>query len=310
MSLRLRLALLGLLIASGATLLVLLESLRTAVPVATGSVARPGTVRRERALVRAVLDGETIELVSGERVRYRGIRIPAPDGAGAPPFLAAAAAEANRALVAGRVVFLETDQPERDAAGVAWRYVFREDGSFVQAKLIRGGYARVDPDAPGRYQPWLTELEAEARRAGVGLWQAVPGPTPTSLVLSTITLPTLAPRRAEVTAVPFVCGPAVVNVRGALDVAAAEARRTAPLATVVFQVVSVGDDGADLSLNSAFPSEGHFRVLIPAATREQFSAAPVSRFAGRCVAATGRLRPYRTTTQLILDDPAAIVVVR
>ncbi|MCZ7569005.1 MAG: thermonuclease family protein [Ardenticatenaceae bacterium] len=311
MSFGLRLGFLLLVLASIATLTALVESLRTPAPTPVPAEPRTVAERRERATVRAVLDGETIELTSGERVRYLGIRIPAADGSGQPHFLTTAATEANRALVAGRAVFLEGAQSERDADGVALRYVFREDSTFVQAELVRGGYARVDHDARGRYQPWLVELEADARRAHLGLWQASQvESTPTSLVLSTITLPTLAPGRAEVTAVPFVCGPGVVDVRGALDVAAAETRRNVPIATVVFQVVSVSDDGSDLSLNSAFPSDGHFRVLIPAALREQFSATPVSRFAGRCVAATGRLRSYRTTTQIILSDPIDIVVVR
>lgn len=311
MSLRLRLGLLVLVVASVATLGALIESLRAPTTTPSPTPTRSRVLQRERAVVRTVLDGATVELASGEHVRYLGIRLPPPDDPSAPPSFSAATTEANRALVSGRTVFLEHDQPEQDADGVALRYVFREDGTFVQAELLRAGYVRVDPAARGRYQPWLADIETAARRARVGLWQADQvGPTPTSLVLSTFTLPTLAAGRAEATAVPFVCGPAVVALRGALDVAAAEARRNVPAATVVFQVVSVSADGADLSLNSASPPDGHFRVLIPAALHEQFSPSPAALFAGRCVAVTGRLRPHRTSTQLILSAAADITVVR
>ncbi|HYN90087.1 MAG TPA: thermonuclease family protein, partial [Ardenticatenaceae bacterium] len=191
------------------------------------------------------------------------------------------------------------------------RYVFREDGTLVQAELVGAGYARLDPEDSGRYQEELQAVEQEARAARLGLWQYErAAPTPTSLTLSTASLPTLAAGRDEVTAVPFVCGPGAIAGGNALDVAGAEARRAARSATIVFQVVSTTEDGGDVSLYSGVPADEHFRVLIAAELHGSFPESPESFFAGRCIAASGRLQPYRRTTQLIVSEPADIYIVR
>lgn len=306
---RLRLSFVLLLLVSLATLVALAASLRDQRPLPEDPVASPSAVRRERAEVRTVLDGATVELASGERVRYLGVLTPPADDPAIPSYLALAATEANRALVAGRTLFLEADPAGQAADGLAARYVFLEDGTFVQAELVRGGYVRVDPDALGRYQSWLRELEEEARRARIGLWQVVTlGPTPTSLTLSTLTLPTLAAGGEAQPA--FACDPAAVNISGALDAATAEQRRHAPEATVVFEVTGAVEDGGDLILTSGRPPDRHFRVLVPAAIRALLPQTAATDFVGRCVAATGRLQPYRTTSQVVVGEPGGVVVVR
>src|SRR5215218_9248099 len=98
--------------------------------------------------VARVVDGDTIrvELPSGEEaVRYIGIDTPESVKPGAPVECFAKRASAfNERLVAGERVRLVRDVEERDRYGRLLAYVYRQrDGLFVNAELVRGGYATV-----------------------------------------------------------------------------------------------------------------------------------------------------------------------
>lgn len=119
-----------------------------------------------------VIDGDTIEVLVGERVRYIGIDTPElrPSEAGAE-----AATAANRRLVEGRVVRLEMDVQPRDRYGRLLAYVWVGD-LLVNEELVRLGYAQVSTYPPNvRYQERLLAAEREARAAGRGLWGAGAG---------------------------------------------------------------------------------------------------------------------------------------
>jgi micrococcal nuclease len=74
--------------------------------------------------------------------------------------------------VAGRRVRLVAGAEARDRYGRLLAYVYRaSDGAFVNAALVRDGYARTLTIAPNdRYAPRFAALQAGARRAGRGLW--------------------------------------------------------------------------------------------------------------------------------------------
>ncbi len=97
-----------------------------------------------RALVRYVIDGDTIVLSNGIKVRYLGINcpeIPHEDQPGEP--LGRAAQKRNRALVKGKVVRLEYGPEKRDRFGRLLAYVFLPGGAFVNEILVREGLAHV-----------------------------------------------------------------------------------------------------------------------------------------------------------------------
>jgi len=131
-----------------------------------------------RAQVVRVVDGDTIRVrLDGrtERVRYIGVDTPESVKPGTPvQCYAKRAAAANAALVAGRSVRLVGDVEQRDRYGRLLAYVYRaRDGLFVNAELVRRGYATVltiPPDV--RFAERFRALAAEARRAGRGLWSA------------------------------------------------------------------------------------------------------------------------------------------
>ncbi|MFQ5945595.1 MAG: thermonuclease family protein [Anaerolineae bacterium] len=129
----------------------------------------------QSARVLRALDGDTIEIEGGERIRYIGIDAPelGSDSNG-PACYAPEAEEKNRELVRGKTVELLSDAEDRDQHGRLLRYVF-VDGVFVNAELARLGYAEARSFAPNlRFRQLFTQLAHRARLDGLGLWSACP----------------------------------------------------------------------------------------------------------------------------------------
>lgn len=118
--------------------------------------------------VQRVIDGDTIEIDGGLRVRYIGMDTPEIRPRTEP--LGREAEAKNRELVGGKMVKLEKDVSETDRYSRLLRYVW-VDSTFVNAELVRLGYARAVSYPPDvKYQDLLRRLEREAREAGRGLW--------------------------------------------------------------------------------------------------------------------------------------------
>jgi micrococcal nuclease len=149
--------------------------------------------------VTQIIDGDTIYVALGGttyRVRYIGMDTPERGD-----YFLDDATEANRGLVEGQQVILVKDVSETDRFGRLLRYVYLEDGTFVNAELVRQGYAVIATFPPDvRHQALLLELEREAREADQSLWTQSSGsnqpPTsasaPTKLPAPTPTSPTTA----------------------------------------------------------------------------------------------------------------------
>jgi hypothetical protein len=115
------------------------------------------------------VDGGTIDVaIDGQVYRVRYLGIEAPDAFGDPS--GQQAADKNRALVEGKTVMLEVDVSQADSYDRLLRYVYVGD-LFVNAELVRLGYARAQVSAPDqRYEDLLSRLEREARDSRRGLW--------------------------------------------------------------------------------------------------------------------------------------------
>ena len=128
-----------------------------------GCISPPDT-----ALVIEVIDGDTIVIEGGYRVRYIGIDTPETHPELEPFGLEAL--EANQQLVEGKIVRLERDVSQTDKYGRLLRYVY-VDGILVNAELVRLGLAEAKAYPPDtKYQEDLEQLEAEAQQAGWGIW--------------------------------------------------------------------------------------------------------------------------------------------
>ncbi len=122
----------------------------------------------DNARVIEVIDGDTITIEGGFKVRYIGIDTPELYPQEEP--LAREAWQANRTLVEGKKVKLERDISETDRYGRLLRYVY-VDSKFVNAELVKLGLAEAKAYPPDtRYQSFLEELETEARNKKLGIW--------------------------------------------------------------------------------------------------------------------------------------------
>ncbi|MBI1833751.1 MAG: thermonuclease family protein [Candidatus Andersenbacteria bacterium] len=133
------------------------------------TAAQPVVV--EGVLVKRVIDGDTIELETGQTVRYIGIDTPETVHPSQPVGCFGKEASAkNTALVAGKRVRLEKDISETDRYGRLLRYVYVGD-TFVNDSLVRQGYANASSYPPDvKYQDQFRQAEQEARAAKRGLW--------------------------------------------------------------------------------------------------------------------------------------------
>lgn len=115
-----------------------------------------------------MIDGDTITIEGGYRVRYIGIDAPETH-----PDLEAFGIEAwqaNRKLVEGKAVRLEQDVSKTDKYGRLLRYIWVDD-ILVNAELVRLGLAQAQAYPPDtKYQDYLEQMEAAAREAGRGMW--------------------------------------------------------------------------------------------------------------------------------------------
>jgi len=121
------------------------------------------------AYVSRVVDGDTVVLAGGERVRLLGIDTPE---FGEPFFTEAK--EKTASLVLRRKVRLAECREERsDKYGRTLARVY-VDGLFVNGELLREGLARtlIIPPCGLEKLSELKRLEDEARSAGRGIWGA------------------------------------------------------------------------------------------------------------------------------------------
>lgn len=132
--------------------------------------------------VRHVADGDTIELASGQHVRYIGIDTPESRRrvggrwVDDPQPFSKAATKANRELVEGRSVRLEYDVETHDKYGRLLAYVYVPTPSdphvMVNEELLRQGLARLLTVPPNvKYVERFQAALAEAKRHRRGMWR-------------------------------------------------------------------------------------------------------------------------------------------
>jgi micrococcal nuclease len=129
-----------------------------------------------------VVDGDTIAVGAGERVRLIGINTPETRDPRRPVecFGEQAAARTRAILPAGTSVRLVFDVERTDRYGRTLAYVYRvRDGLFVNAALVAEGYAQVATYPPNvAHAEEFLRLERLARFFRSGLWSACAVPVP------------------------------------------------------------------------------------------------------------------------------------
>ncbi|MDD5044795.1 MAG: thermonuclease family protein [Candidatus Omnitrophica bacterium] len=137
-------------------------------------------------LVTRAVDGDTLVLETGERVRLIGIDTPElhvsnklyRDAQKTQQDIATIQELGRRAylftkgLVEGKRVSLEFDVEKYDKYKRLLAYVYLKDGTFVNAEIVKQGYANlltIPPDV--KYAEYFRQLLHEARENRRGLWK-------------------------------------------------------------------------------------------------------------------------------------------
>lgn len=113
-----------------------------------------------------VIDGDTLDINTTERIRLSGVNTPETGEC-----FYQEAKDVLKEMILGRDVMLERDISNKGKYGRLLRYVYI-DGMFVNEELVKGGYARVYDkykDDTKRYHE-LKEVELTAKEKGLGVW--------------------------------------------------------------------------------------------------------------------------------------------
>ena len=130
-----------------------------------------GCSQRDLRTVVRVIDGDTVLLDGEERVRLIGIDTPETVHPSRPVECYGREASAFlRQTVQGRNVRLQFEQQRQDRYGRTLAYLYLKDGTFVNAEMVREGYAHAYTRYPFRHMEDFRRLERSAREAGRGLW--------------------------------------------------------------------------------------------------------------------------------------------
>jgi micrococcal nuclease len=136
--------------------------------------------------VSKAIDGDTLRLSGGEHIRLIGIDTPesrynnklvrdskrSRRDIDSIIKMGKEASSFTRKLVEGKKVRLELDIEKHDKYGRLLAYVYLEDGTFVNLKIIEEGYAQVMTIAPNvKHAQTFLKSERQAREKGKGLWK-------------------------------------------------------------------------------------------------------------------------------------------
>lgn len=110
-------------------------------------------------------------MTDGRALKLEGVRLPAGALDHAPQVIADRAFAELSGLAKGRELDVRAVYPKEDRYDRVRGQIFTRDGVWLQLELLQKGLARVDilPDRGECYRE-LYAAEADARRAGLGLW--------------------------------------------------------------------------------------------------------------------------------------------
>ena len=137
----------------------------------------------QKALVVKVIDGDTIEIETGERVRFIGVDT--PETVHPKKSIQCYGREASnkmKSLLSNKWVYLEKDVSETDRYGRLLRYIYLPnpdnptEAIFIDEYLIENGYGKVITYPPDvKYHDELLIAQKNAQAENRGLWQKCQG---------------------------------------------------------------------------------------------------------------------------------------
>ena len=124
-----------------------------------------------------VVDGDTFWLDDGSEkgLKVRLIGVDAPESRNVfkkvVGYFGKESTQYMNSLISGKRVRLEYDVDTTDLYGRTLAYVYLQDGTFVNAELVKKGYAMVMTVPPNiKYAQKFLKLQRRARNRNKGLW--------------------------------------------------------------------------------------------------------------------------------------------
>lgn len=240
-----------------------------------------------------VVDGDTVDLKNGARVRMIGIDAPELNPSeGKKTFYAREAKEALEEMISGKEVCLEKGRgDEKDKYDRLLRYI-RDEGNFINAEMVKEGYARAYTRYPFEYKALFVSLEREAKEAGRGLWNEE--------AKAKSRKQTKNARGLEEG-----CGEATLCPERAVEYVG-ESK------TVRFFVEASYDSGKAVFLNSMndYENSKNFTAVIFASDFYKFPKNPASYYGNETVEVSGVIKLYNKRAEIMVGDPSQIRIIQ
>ncbi|MDP8289779.1 MAG: thermonuclease family protein [Candidatus Susulua stagnicola] len=123
-------------------------------------------------IVTRVIDGDTIVINNKEKIRLIGVDTPeSVHPSKSVEYFAKEASVFTKRICEDKVVKLEYDWQRYDKYGRTLAYVYLEDGTFINAEIIKQGYGFVYTKFPFKYMIEFKKYQQLAREEERGLWK-------------------------------------------------------------------------------------------------------------------------------------------
>lgn len=123
-------------------------------------------IQEESFAVKKVVDGDTVRLSTGEKVRFLNIDTPETG-----QYMHDDAAARLEELIGNSTVSLESDKTNKDKYGRLLRYVYVNE-TMLNLVMVKEGYARSYYIAPDdKHLGYIQEAESYAKSRNLGIWK-------------------------------------------------------------------------------------------------------------------------------------------
>lgn len=148
-------------------------------------VSGPKPAKEDFFYISRVVDGDTVKLSNGQKMRLIGVDTPEvhysnkllkdSDRTGRDiktiQALGRKASDFTKNLCLGKKARLEFDVEKHDRYGRLLGYLYLEDGTFVNGKILEEGYGQVMTVPPNvKHAEYFLKLQKDARAKRKGLW--------------------------------------------------------------------------------------------------------------------------------------------
>ena len=266
-------------------------------------VENTGVSTRTVALVTEVVDGDTITVSGGERIRLIGIDAPETDEQ---------YYEESKAYLKDKILYqeveLESDITDKDVYGRSLRYVWF-DGELIDAEIVREGLAiakQYDPD--NKYKNVIAKAESEAIGRQVGLWADIQTSISSTGVQDHVE--DTVDENTPSTPVRILVDETVENNNDVISYLDAD-DYIGQTKTVEGTIVNTFKytKGNVIFLNFHDPYEGYFTTIIWSSDWSKFPISPEIYYKSKKVRVTGEIIEYKGSSEIVVDDPSQIEIV-